>query len=97
MTPSRLGVFRFFAGLAAGVAAYHLIGVFGGLPNSPSSPTRHAAFVLVSVVGVWYLLRRPLPLLPAFAALAIQQTISHGGRALSACCAHRIVVTSLRL
>jgi hypothetical protein len=76
---------RLFTALAAGSAlavAYHIAGAAGLLGSDATPVLRHLLFVGIDSVGVWYLLKRPIVLLPVFIALCVQQAQSHGGRAL---------------
>lgn len=76
---------RLFAWLAAGsalAAVYHLAGVLGALSTDATPVWRHLLFVTIDSVGVWYLLRRPLALLPLYCLIYVQQLHSHGVRAL---------------
>ena len=81
-SPSRHAIFAVLAALSAGAAAYHVAGAVGRLVGDTTPHWRHALFIAIDVVGVWYLLRRPLPLLPIFGVLVGQQFFSHGGRAM---------------
>ena len=81
-SPSRAAIFVALAALSAAAAAYHLAGTLGLLAGDTTPQWRHALFIAIDLVGVWYLLRRPLPLLPLFAILVGQQFVSHGGRAI---------------
>ena len=79
-------VFRAFAFCALTACVYHVLGVFGVLAHfdiDRTGSTRHAAFVVINIALVWYFLVRPLWVLPLFAALAVQQTYSHGSYAWS--------------
>jgi hypothetical protein len=79
---SREMLLRFLAVGAISAAAYHAFVALGVVPDAGSSITRHATFVVIDAVTAWYVFRRPLWLLPAFVMLWVQQTFSHGGRAL---------------
>ena len=81
-SPSRHTIFAVLAALSAGASAYHVAGALGQLSGDTTPHWRHALFIAIDVVGVWYLLRRPLPLLPIFGVLVVQQFMSHGGRAI---------------
>jgi hypothetical protein len=76
---------KLFNALAAGsavAAAYHVAGA-AHLPGIDAAPVwRHLLFAAIDSAGIWYLLRRPIGLLPVFVCLCIQQANSHGGRAL---------------
>jgi hypothetical protein len=73
--------FRLLRWGALGIAGYHALGALGVLVHDGASPTRHAVFVGICLVGAWALRARPRWLLPAAACLVVQQTLSHGGRA----------------
>ena len=78
-------MFRIFAACALIASAYHVLGVCGVLTHfsvDASTPMRHAIFVAIDLLCAWYLIVRPRPLLPLFLALTVQQTFSHGSRAL---------------
>ena len=79
---SRHTIFAVLAALSAGAAAYHVAGALGQLSGDTTPHWRHALFIAIDLVGVWYLLRRPLLLLPIFAVLVGQQFVSHGSRAI---------------
>jgi hypothetical protein len=81
-SPSRHTMFAVLAALSAGAAAYHVAGALGQLTGDATPRWRHALFIAIDLVGAWYLVRRPLPLLPVFALLVGQQFVSHGGRAI---------------
>lgn len=67
-----------FSGLAS---VYHVCGVLGMLAHDATSSMRHLVFVVIDVVGVWYFLKRPLVVFPLFLAIVVQQSVSHGTRA----------------
>lgn len=81
-SPSRHTIFAVLAALSAVAASYHVAGLLGQLSGDTTPHWRHALFIVIDGVGVWYLLRRPLPLLPIFGVLVGQQFVSHGGRAI---------------
>ncbi len=75
--------YRVFSLLAFGFvigAAYHLVAVFHPTLDLSGSRWRHATFVGIDLLTAWYMLRRPLWLLPAFLALVVQQARGHGAR-----------------
>ena len=75
-------IFFALAALSSAAAVYHMVGAAGQLSSDASPPWRHTVFVGIDLLGAWYLVRRPLMLLPAFVLLVCQQYLSHGGRAL---------------
>jgi hypothetical protein len=79
---SRQPIFIMLAALSAGAAVYHIAGAAGRIPGDDGSLWRHALFVAIDLLGAWYLVRRPIPLLPVFVLLVCQQYLSHGSRAL---------------
>ena len=74
--------FVILALLSALASVYHVCGAFGLLANDTTSAMRHLVFVAIDIAGVWYFLNRPLMLFPLFVAMVVQQTLSHGARAL---------------
>jgi hypothetical protein len=72
--------FQVFAACSLAAACYHVLGAVGVLPADGTPVWRHALFVVIGLLGAWYLLRRPLMLLPCFLALVAQQFGSHGSR-----------------
>ena len=78
---ARQNLFRFFAILALGAAAYHLAAYIHPAFSSGGSPARHAVFVVLDVLCAWLLLKRPLWFVFAFAAAAVQVVWSHGTHA----------------
>ena len=68
--------------MSAFAAAYHVAAVFGALPDDASPVWRHAIFVGIDSIGIWYLLKRPVALLPVFLLVVAQQSVSHGQRAI---------------
>jgi hypothetical protein len=79
---NRQPYFVALAALSAGAAAYHVAGVAGQIPSDGSPLWRHALFVAIDLLGAWYLIRRPIALLPAFVVVVCQQYLSHGSRAM---------------
>ena len=75
-------MFRLLAALCAAAALYHVFGALGMLRGEATPIGRHTRFVVIDTVAAWYLLRRPIVLLPAFTCLVGQQCVSHGARAL---------------
>ena len=73
--------FAMLALFSALASVYHVCGVLGMLANDATSLMRHLVFVAIDVVGVWYFLKRPLVVFPLFLAIVVQQTVSHGTRA----------------
>ncbi len=74
---------RIFSVLALGFtigAGYHLFAVISPGFDLSGSPLRHLLFVGIDLLTAWYMLRRPLWLLPAFLLLVGQQSRAHGGR-----------------
>ena len=83
MTAShRKSAFALFASLSACAAAYHVAAVSGALPDDASPMWRHAIFAGIDSIGIWYLLKRPVALLPVFILFVAQQFVSHGHRAI---------------
>ena len=80
ITLKRTSIFRLLAAFSACAAAYHVAGVLGVLPDDATPAWRHALFVGIDAIGAWYLLTRPLVLLPVFMVLVVQQFVSHGSR-----------------
>jgi hypothetical protein len=72
--------FQILAACSAAAACYHVLGTWGLLADDQTPVWRHALFVTIDLFGAWYLLRRPLLLLPCFLALVAQQYGSHGSR-----------------
>ena len=80
--PSRRAAFHVLAALSGAAAAYHVAGALGQLAGDTTPTWRHGVFIAIDLIGVWYLLRRPIGLLPAFTIVVCQQFLSHGGRAM---------------
>jgi hypothetical protein len=79
MTPK---LFCVLATASALAAAYHVAGASHLLGADATPVWRHLLFVVIDSAGIWYLLRRPIALLPVFICLCAQQAYSHGGRML---------------
>jgi hypothetical protein len=79
---SRGHLFRLLAIGSGAAALYHLLGALGFLPNSVSPVWRHVLFVAIDMVGIWYFQKRPAWLFPAYVALVVQQTLTHGQQAI---------------
>jgi hypothetical protein len=74
---------RAFAFLALGFAigaGYHLIAALLPAFGIAGPRWRHILFVGIDLLTAWYMLRRPLWLLPAFLVLVAQQVYNDGGR-----------------
>lgn len=81
---TRTASFRAIAVGCVLAAGYHLagaLGALGALPANDSPAIRHLAFVAIDLSAAWYVLRRPLALLPVFVVFVMQQTMGHGVRA----------------
>ena len=70
-------LFGLFALLSLGAAAYHLVGLFHMVNDSPF--WRNALFVVVDVFCAYGFRRRPRWFVWFFGALAVQQCYGHGG------------------
>jgi hypothetical protein len=69
-------LFKVFAGFACLTGAYHLVGVFYKVDESPF--WRHLIFVGINIFCVYGFLKRPKYFLYFVALLFIQQCYSHG-------------------
>lgn len=68
--------------VAAGIS--HVVRGLAPPANDTSSPTRHAVFVLINALAAAGVLTRPRWFALPFAALTLQQLLSHGAPAASA-------------
>jgi hypothetical protein len=68
----------------AGVAAFHAAAVARPEFAPPSPPWRHALFAAINTVVAVAMVVRPRGFVFAFAALTVQQLVSHGSTAWSA-------------
>jgi hypothetical protein len=78
---SRETSFRILAFLFLCAAVYHAIAFIAPALGQGGAHWRHAAFVGIDTLFAWYLLRRPLWFLAAFAALTLETFWSHGTHA----------------
>ena len=73
----------FMLAIASGCSAtFHALAATGWIAVDVASPVRHLVFVAINAGVGWYVIKRPLWLLPAYVVLVVQQTHGHGGRAL---------------
>ncbi|MFN8286468.1 MAG: hypothetical protein U0V74_06940 [Chitinophagales bacterium] len=68
--------FKVLAVGALCAAIYHAVGIFYPINEAP--PWRHGLFVVINLLGAWFLLKRPVACLPIFALIMLQQLYSHG-------------------
>ena len=68
----------------AGVAAFHGVALVRPDIAPPSPPWRHALFAAINTVVAIGMVARPRGFVFAFAALTVQQLVSHGSAAWSA-------------
>jgi predicted membrane protein len=70
-------LFVIFAILAALPVIYHCIGIFIKINSSPV--WRHILFIIIGIISIYGLLKRPGWFVWFFLVLTIQQLYSHGG------------------
>jgi len=70
-------IFWYFSIVIVIFGIYHLIGIFYKINDSP--PLRHFIFFVLSVFGVYGVLKRPRYFVHLFPILVGQQLYSHGG------------------
>jgi hypothetical protein len=63
-------------------ASWHALAATGVLRSVEGVIWRHWLFVGIDIMVAGYFLKRPLWILPIFAILVVQQTVSHGARAI---------------
>lgn len=79
--PWRQHAFHCIAAFLVLASLYHVAGSAGAPGADGASRARHLAFVAIDAAGAWYVLARPLPLLPVYLAVTMQQVAAHGTRA----------------
>jgi hypothetical protein len=92
MTDRRLRVaFFVIAAMFAFTACFHLAAVVRPSVDPEAPAWRHLLFACINGSCIAGLLKRPIWFLPPFAALLVQQVVSHGGHALEAWTRDRII------
>jgi hypothetical protein len=78
---SRENLFRLIAVLFVSAAIYHAVAFLEPAFSNGEAHWRHATFCGINIFCAWYILRRPLWFVVAFAVLTLQQICSHGAHA----------------
>jgi hypothetical protein len=81
-TKIRDRIFKLAAIGALLAAGWHALAATGVARSVEGVIWRHWLFVGIDIIVAGYFVRRPLWVLPIFAILVIQQTVSHGARAI---------------
>jgi hypothetical protein len=75
-------IFKLLAVGALLAASWHVLAATGVLRSVEGVIWRHWLFVGIDIIVAGYFLKRPLWALPIFVILVVQQTVSHGARAI---------------
>jgi hypothetical protein len=75
-------IFKLLAIGALLAASWHALAATGVLRSVEGVIWRHWLFVGIDIIVAGYFVKRPLWVLPLFAILVVQQSISHGARAI---------------